>query len=60
MLATKVHGRTWPGENGRGLGRKHVLASIDFSLQRLGLDYVDLYQIHRWDRARRSRRRWRR
>ena len=49
MLATKVHGRTWPGENGRGLGRKHVLASIDFSLQRLGLDYVDLYQIHRWD-----------
>ena len=49
MLATKVHGRTWPGENGRGLGRKHVLASIDLSLQRLGLDYVDLYQIHRWD-----------
>ena len=49
VLATKVHGRTWPGENGRGLGRKHVLASIDFSLQRLGLDYVDLYQIHRWD-----------
>ena len=39
----------WPGENGRGLGRKHVLASIDGSLQRLGLDYVDLYQIHRWD-----------
>src|SRR3954471_12012391 len=49
VLATKVHGRTWPGENGRGLGRKHVLASIDLSLQRLGLDYVDLYQIHRWD-----------
>ena len=49
VLATKVHGRTWPGENGRGLGRKHVLASIDFSLQRLGVDYVDLYQIHRWD-----------
>jgi aryl-alcohol dehydrogenase-like predicted oxidoreductase len=49
VLATKVHGRTWPGENGRGLGRKHVLASIDFSLQRLGLDYVDLYQIHRFD-----------
>ncbi len=38
-----------PGENGRGLARKHVLASIDASLQRLGLDYVDLYQIHRWD-----------
>jgi 1-deoxyxylulose-5-phosphate synthase len=49
VLATKVHGRTWPGENGRGLGRKHVLASIDASLGRLGLDYVDLYQIHRWD-----------
>ena len=38
-----------PGENGRGLSRKHILASIDASLQRLGLDYVDLYQIHRWD-----------
>jgi aryl-alcohol dehydrogenase-like predicted oxidoreductase len=37
------------GENGRGLSRKHVLASIDASLERLGLDYVDLYQIHRWD-----------
>ena len=49
VLATKVHGRTWPGENGRGLNRKHILASIDFSLQRLGLDYVDLYQTHRWD-----------
>jgi aryl-alcohol dehydrogenase-like predicted oxidoreductase len=49
VVATKVHGQTMPGENGRGLGRKHVLASIDASLQRLGLDYVDLYQIHRWD-----------
>ncbi len=49
VVATKVHGRTMPGENGRGLGRKHVLASIDASLQRLELDYVDLYQIHRWD-----------
>ncbi len=49
VLATKVHGQTMPGENGRGLGRKHVLASIDTSLERLGLDYVDLYQIHRWD-----------
>jgi aryl-alcohol dehydrogenase-like predicted oxidoreductase len=38
-----------PGENGRGLSRKHVLASIDASLGRLGLDYVDLYQTHRWD-----------
>jgi 1-deoxyxylulose-5-phosphate synthase len=48
-VATKVHGKTMPGENGRGLSRKHILASIDSSLQRLGLDYVDLYQIHRWD-----------
>jgi len=49
VLATKVNGRTMPGENGRGLSRKHVLASIDASLERLGVDYVDLYQIHRWD-----------
>ena len=49
VLATKVHGQTMPGENGRGLSRKHILASIDASLQRLELDYVDLYQIHRWD-----------
>ncbi|HEY2388544.1 MAG TPA: aldo/keto reductase [Candidatus Binatia bacterium] len=49
VLATKVHGRTMPGENGRGLSRKHIMASIDASLGRLGLDYVDLYQIHRWD-----------
>ncbi len=49
VVATKVHGRTMPGENGRGLSRKHVLASIDASLERLGLEYVDLYQIHRWD-----------
>jgi 1-deoxyxylulose-5-phosphate synthase len=41
--------QTMPGENGRGLSRKHVLASIDASLGRLGMDYVDLYQIHRWD-----------
>src|SRR3954452_13256496 len=49
VVATKVHGRTMPGENGRGLSRKHILASIDASLARLDLDYVDLYQIHRWD-----------
>jgi aryl-alcohol dehydrogenase-like predicted oxidoreductase len=49
VLATKVHGRTMPGVNGAGLSRKHILASIDASLQRLELDYVDLYQIHRWD-----------
>ena len=49
VLATKVRMKTMPGENGVGLGRKHVLASIDASLARLGVDYVDLYQIHRWD-----------
>ena len=49
VLATKVCMQTMPGENGRGLSRKHVLASIDASLERLGLEYVDLYQIHRWD-----------
>jgi aryl-alcohol dehydrogenase-like predicted oxidoreductase len=49
VIATKVCMRTMPGENGRGLSRKHVMASIDASLGRLGLDYVDLYQIHRWD-----------
>ena len=49
VVATKVYGRTMPGVNGLGLSRKHILASIDASLQRLGLDYVDLYQIHRWD-----------
>ena len=51
VVATKVRGATMPGENGRGLSRKHVLASIDASLDRLALDYVDLYQIHRWDNA---------
>jgi len=49
VVATKVHGQTMPGENGRGLSRKHIMASIDASLRRLELDYVDLYQIHRWD-----------
>ena len=49
VVATKVCMQTMPGENGRGLSRKHVLASIDASLGRLGMDYVDLYQIHRWD-----------
>ncbi len=49
VVATKVQARTMPGENGRGLSRKHILASIDASLERLDLDYVDLYQIHRWD-----------
>src|SRR5277367_5786497 len=49
VIATKVFMPVTPGENGRGLSRKHVLAGIDASLSRLGLDYVDLYQIHRWD-----------
>ena len=49
VLATKVWGQTTPGPNGIGLSRKHILAGIDASLQRLGMDYVDLYQIHRLD-----------
>jgi aryl-alcohol dehydrogenase-like predicted oxidoreductase len=51
VIATKVNGPMTPGPNGRGLSRKHILAAIDASLQRLGMDYVDLYQIHRWDYA---------
>jgi aryl-alcohol dehydrogenase-like predicted oxidoreductase len=49
VLATKVFFPAGPGQNDRGLSRKHILAAIDASLERLGLDYVDLYQIHRWD-----------
>ncbi|MBK6010018.1 aldo/keto reductase [Streptomyces sp. MBT53] len=49
VLATKVHGRTHPGPNGAGLSRKAIMAEIDHSLERLGTDYVDLYQIHRAD-----------
>jgi aryl-alcohol dehydrogenase-like predicted oxidoreductase len=51
VIATKVHGRMRPGPNGGGLSRKAILAEIDASLRRLGTDYVDLYQIHRWDPA---------
>jgi aryl-alcohol dehydrogenase-like predicted oxidoreductase len=49
VVATKVHGRMRPDPNGRGLSRKAILTEIDASLRRLGTDYVDLYQIHRWD-----------
>ena len=49
VLATKVHGRMHEGPNGMGLSRKAIMAEIDHSLRRLGTDYVDLYQIHRWD-----------
>ena len=49
VLATKVHGRMHEGPNGAGLSRKAIMNEIDNSLKRLGTDYVDLYQIHRWD-----------
>jgi aryl-alcohol dehydrogenase-like predicted oxidoreductase len=49
VVATKVYSPMGPGENDRGLSRKHILAGLDASLQRLDMDYVDLYQIHRWD-----------
>ena len=49
VLATKVYFPTSRDPNARGLSRKHVLDAIDASLERLGTDYVDLYQIHRWD-----------
>jgi len=49
VLATKVHGRMRRGPNGAGLSRKAIMAEIDDSLRRLGTDYVDLYQIHRFD-----------
>ena len=49
VIATKVHGRMRPGPNGAGLSRKAIMHEIDASLTRLGTDYVDLYQIHRFD-----------
>ena len=49
VIATKVHGRMHSGPNGQGLSKKAILAEMDSSLRRLGVDYVDLYQIHRFD-----------
>src|ERR687885_821752 len=49
VIATKVHGKMHDGPNGAGLSRKAILSEIDHSLERLCTDYVDLYQIHRWD-----------
>jgi aryl-alcohol dehydrogenase-like predicted oxidoreductase len=49
VVATKEHGRMRQDPNGGGLSRKAILTEIDHSLQRLGTDYIDLYQIHRWD-----------
>ncbi len=49
VIATKVHGRMHKGPNGAGLSKKAIFAEIDASLKRLGTDFVDLYQIHRWD-----------
>ncbi len=49
VLATKVYFPTGPGPNDGGLSRKHVMAAVEGSLRRLGTDFVDLYQTHRWD-----------
>jgi 1-deoxyxylulose-5-phosphate synthase len=51
VIATKINGRMRPGPNGAGLSRKAIMAEIDNSLRRLGTDFVDLYQIHRWDQT---------
>jgi aryl-alcohol dehydrogenase-like predicted oxidoreductase len=60
VLATKVFMPMRRGPNGGGLSRKAILAEVDASLRRLQTDYIDLYQIHRWDSRRPSRRPWRR
>ena len=57
VISTKAGWDMWPGPYGQGGGsRKYVLASLDQSLPRLGLDYVDIFYSHRFDRRRRSRR----
>lgn len=49
IIATKVHGTMGDGPNDKGLSRKHILDAVEASLRRLGTDYIDLYQIHRFD-----------
>jgi aryl-alcohol dehydrogenase-like predicted oxidoreductase len=51
VIATKVYGRMGEGPNRQGLSRKHIYDQVHASLDRLGTDYIDLYQIHRWDAA---------
>src|SRR3978361_1274734 len=51
LVATKAVGRTAPGPMGRGASRGHLLAALDASLERLGIDHVDLWQLHAWDEA---------
>jgi aryl-alcohol dehydrogenase (NADP+) len=51
VLATKVYNATRPGPNGGGLSRKAIMTDVEHSLRRLGTDYIDLYQIHRFDRS---------
>jgi len=51
VIATKVHGRMRPGPNGAGLSRKAIMTEVENSLRRLQVDYIDLYQPHRWDPA---------
>ncbi len=58
VIATKVYMPTGSSPNERGLSRVHIMNAIDASLRRLGVDYVDLYQIHRFDPERRWKRHW--
>jgi 1-deoxyxylulose-5-phosphate synthase len=50
VVATKVHGQMGTGPNQKGLSRKAIFMELENSLRRLGMDYIDLYQIHRWDK----------